>query len=146
MSETPSEYGVLVGVDGSSESDAAVRFAAEEAVLRDLPVTLMHVIAPIVVSWPVRYLESSYTEWQEENAQHVIEQAQKTLHASAGDSKLPAVRAQIRHDGIVTEIAAGPLAEGAQVAVPARQANSRAAQSVRSPFSPSGPTMRGGRR
>ena len=49
-------------------------------------------------------------------------------------------------DGIVTEIAAGPLAEGAQVAVPAQQANSRAAQSVRSPFSPSGSTMRGGRR
>ncbi len=106
MSENPSDYGVLVGVDGSSESDAAVRWAAGEAVLRDLPVTLMHVIAPIVVSWPVRYLESSYTEWQQENAQHVIEQAQKTLHASIGDSALPAVRAQVRHDGIVSELAA----------------------------------------
>lgn len=49
-------------------------------------------------------------------------------------------------DGIVTEIAAGPLAEGAQIAIPAQPANSRAAQSVRSPFSPSGPGMRGGRR
>ena len=119
MPETPSEYGVLVGVDGSSESDAAVRFAGQEAVLRDLPITVMHVIAPIVVSWPVRYLESGYTEWQEENAKHVIEQAQKTLHASVGKPAPPAERALIRHDGIVTELAAAS-AEAALVVVGSR--------------------------
>lgn len=106
MSKDTSEYGILVGVDGSPESDAAVRWAAEEAVLRDLPITLMHVIAPIVVTWPVRYLESSYVEWQEENSQHVIEQAQKTLLASIGTEEQPPVRVQIRHEGVVTELAA----------------------------------------
>lgn len=119
MSQTVSEYGILVGVDGSRESDAAVRWAAGEAVLRDIPVTLMHVIAPIVVSWPVRYLEASYAQWQEENAKHVIEQAQKTLHATAGESTLPAVRALIRHDGIVTEMAAAST-EAAMVVVGSR--------------------------
>jgi nucleotide-binding universal stress UspA family protein len=106
MSEKPSEHGVLVGVDGSPESDAAVRWAAGEAVLRDLPVTLMHVIAPIVVSWPARYLESSYAAWQQENACHVVEQAQKTLLASAVDFTPPAVRTLVRRDGIVAELAA----------------------------------------
>lgn len=119
MSETSSKYGVLVGVDGSRESDAAVRWAANEAVLRDLPVTLMHVIAPIVVSWPVRYLESSYVSWQEENATHVIEQAQKTLLASVGDSALPTVHVQVRHDGIVTEMAAAS-AQAAMVVIGSR--------------------------
>jgi nucleotide-binding universal stress UspA family protein len=119
MSETSSKNGVLVGVDGSRESDAAVRWAATEAVLRDLPVTLMHVIAPIVVSWPVRYLESSYVTWQEENATHVIEQAQKTLMASVGDSALPTVRVEVRHDGIVTELAAAS-AQAAMVVMGSR--------------------------
>src|SRR5690349_24912025 len=101
MSETSSKHGILVGVDGSRESEAAVRWAAREAVLRDLPVTLMHVIAPIVVTWPVRYLESSYEAWQQENAEHAIEQAKKTLLASAGDSPLPSIVTQVRHDGVV---------------------------------------------
>ncbi len=106
MSEKPSKYGVLVGVDGSPESDAAVRWAACEAVLRDLPITLMHVVVPVVVTWPVRYLESAYEAWQEENARHVIEQAQKTLLASTPDSTAPSARALVRHDGVVTELAA----------------------------------------
>jgi nucleotide-binding universal stress UspA family protein len=106
MSEKRSKYGVLVAVDGSPESDAAVRWAAKQAVLRDLPVTLMHVIAPIVVTWPVRYLESSYEQWQVENGRHVIEQAQKTISATIGDSALPDVRTQVRNGGIVTELAA----------------------------------------
>ena len=103
MSESSAGYGILVGIDGSPESHAAVRWAAEEAVLRDEPVTLMHVIAPIVVSWPIDDLEVNYAEWQEDNAQHIIEQAQKTLDAAIGDSR-PAVRARLRHDGIVTEL------------------------------------------
>lgn len=119
MSEPTIEHGILVGVDGSPESDAAVRWAAREAISRDLPVTLMHVIAPIVVGWPVRYLESSYMEWQKENGQHVIEQARKTLLASVGTSDSPAVRADVRHDGVVTELA-GASTDAAMVVVGSR--------------------------
>lgn len=104
MAESANGYGILVGVDGSPESHAAVRFAVQEAILRDSSVTLMHVVAPIVVSWPIDYLEVSYAEWQHENAQHVIEQAHKTLHAAIGESKPPSVRAELRHDGIVTDL------------------------------------------
>jgi nucleotide-binding universal stress UspA family protein len=104
MSKSSTEHGILVGVDGSPESDAALRWAAGEAVLRGVPITLMHVIPPIVVSWPVRYLESSYVESQEEYARHVVEQAQKTLLAILGDSG-PPVKAQVGRDGIVTELA-----------------------------------------
>ena len=89
MSNTTTKYGILVGIDGSAESDAAVRFATREAGMRDAPLTLVHVVAPVVVSWPVAQLQGRFTEWQEENAQHVIEQAQKTLHASLGESERP---------------------------------------------------------
>ena len=66
-----SKHGIAVAVDGSAESDAAVRWAASEALLREADVTLVHVVAPVVVTWPVGYLRASYAEWQEENAQNV---------------------------------------------------------------------------
>jgi nucleotide-binding universal stress UspA family protein len=101
MSEPTSKYGILVAVDDSAESDAAVRWATREAVLRDAPVTLVHVVMPVVVSWPVALLQGSYNEWQEGNAQHVIEQAQKTLRASLGEARPPAVRTAVLHAYIV---------------------------------------------
>lgn len=104
MSTTPGKNGILVAVDGSAESDAAVRWAAREAVLRDAPVTLMHVIAPVVVSWPIAPVQGSITEWQEDNARHVIEQAHKTLLANIGDAAPPAVRDEVKYAGIVPEL------------------------------------------
>jgi nucleotide-binding universal stress UspA family protein len=98
------EYGILVGVDGSTESNLAVQWAAREAVMHNLPVTLMHVIPHVVVSWPIEYLEASYREWQEQNAKHVIEKATKTLIAAAGDSVLPSLRSEVQHDSVATAL------------------------------------------
>jgi hypothetical protein len=93
-----SKHPIMVAVDGSAESDAAVRRAAREALLRDADIRMLHVVAPVVVTWPVGYLRASYAEWQEANAQNAIEQAQKIFHAEVGNTKLPAVKAQVQHD------------------------------------------------
>jgi len=100
MTRFATKYGILVAVDGSSESDASVRWAADEAVIRDLPLTLMHIIAPVVVTWPVRYLAASYAASQEDNAKHVIEQAQKVVHAAIG-SLGRSIKTEVLHDGVV---------------------------------------------
>lgn len=97
------DLGILVGVDGSSESHAAVRWAAQEAVLRQRPVTLMHVVSPIVVTWPIETVVSSFYDWQEDNAQRVLKQAQETLAAAVPDGAPLAVNVELRHDGIVPE-------------------------------------------
>ena len=91
MSETATKYGILVSVDGSPASDAAVAWASREAVSLRIPITLMHVVAPIVVGWPVGQLYANMPEWQKDNAQHVIEHARKTLTASLGESEPPEV-------------------------------------------------------
>lgn len=103
MSDSSTDLGILVGVDGSPESHAAVRWAAQEAVLRHRPVTLMHVVSPIVVTWPVETVVSSFYEWQEDNAQRVLKQSQETLAAAVPDAAPPAVNVELRHDGIVPE-------------------------------------------
>ncbi|MCV7220176.1 universal stress protein [Mycolicibacterium elephantis] len=106
MAESITKYGILVAVDGSPESEAAVSWAAREAVMRRLPVTLMHVIAPVEVTWPVTYLQSSFDEWQEENAKQVLEQAQKTFQGSVGGAEVPAVNSVVEHGPIASTLVA----------------------------------------
>ncbi|WP_101949620.1 universal stress protein [Mycobacterium sp. 3519A] len=98
MTAQATKYGILVAVDGSPESDAAVRWAAQEAELRDMRVTLAHVVVPVVTSWPVRSLQAEFNEWQEDNARQILEQGQKMLQTARGESKSPEVRTEILHD------------------------------------------------
>lgn len=87
--------GILVGVDGSPDSEAAIRWATHEALLRDQPVRLLHAITPVVVTWPVAYLEASYIESMESNGRDILDSAQKTVQAAAGDKAPPAIETQI---------------------------------------------------
>lgn len=104
MSQSPTRFGILVGIDGSPESLAAVRWAAREAVLRRRPVTLMHVVSPIIVSWSIEAVLSDYQGWQEDNADNVIKLAQEALSAAVDGSPALEVLVERRHDGVMTEL------------------------------------------
>ncbi len=101
MSETAGKYGVLICVDGSAASDAAVAWGAREAVMRRLPVTLIHAIPPVIVGWPVGQLYAEMPEWQIDNAKHAIDQARKTLRASLGGSEPPEMHTEIVYSSAV---------------------------------------------
>ena len=67
MVSTTKRYGIIVGIDGSPESDAAVNWAAHDAAIRGLPLTVVHVEGPAAATWsqaPV--LEESPGEQQVE--------------------------------------------------------------------------------
>ncbi len=89
------EYGILVGVDGSAESDAAVRWATREAILRNELITLLHVVA-----WPTSVMQGNVTVRQRENAGDVIEHGRKTLFAEVGESP-PEVQADVQYADVV---------------------------------------------
>lgn len=97
MFETSTKYGIVVGIDGSPESTAAVRWAAREAVMRGEPITLMHVVQPVVVSWPVSTGELLVTEWQDENARTVVDQALVVTDAAMNQSEPQDVRTEVLH-------------------------------------------------
>lgn len=101
MSESTNQYAILVAVDGSAESDAAVRWATREAVLREVGITLFHVVPPVIVSWPVGSLQTSFNEWQTENAEHVIDQAQKTVQSNLTGAEQPDLRTRVVYSAIV---------------------------------------------
>ena len=101
MSEITKKFGVLVCVDGSAASDAAVAWGTREAIMRHLPITLMHVVPPVVVGWPAGQLYADMPEWQEDNGRHVIDQARKTLSASMGELEPPEIRTEMVYSSVV---------------------------------------------
>jgi nucleotide-binding universal stress UspA family protein len=104
MNYVTTKYGILVGVDGSAQSDSAVAWAAHEAVLRRVPITLLHVVAPVVVGWPVGQLYAEMPQWQKDNAQHVIEQARKaaaTTLSGSPEVQAPELRTQADYSEVV---------------------------------------------
>lgn len=89
MSPTP---GILVGVDGSPSSVAAVDWAARAAALHNLPLTLVHVLAPpVVMTFPETPMPPGYTEWQREQGERHLREAVEVAKAA----EAPRVTAEI---------------------------------------------------
>jgi nucleotide-binding universal stress UspA family protein len=101
MSQTPDKFGVLVCVDGSAASDAAVAWGTREAIMGGLPITLFHAVAPVLVGWPVGQLYADMPDWQKDDGQRVIDQARKALSASLGGSEPPEIRTELVYSSVV---------------------------------------------
>ena len=119
MSESTGGTGILVGVDGSAESDAAIRWATTEAVMRGVPLTLVHVIQPVVTAWPMGPMHGNITEWQSANAKDVLDQAVKTVQSCAAATGLPHLDTEVLPGTIVPALV--EAAENKQVIVVGRR-------------------------
>lgn len=80
---------IVVGVDGSAPSDAALRWGAREAAMRKVRVTLLHVLSPVVTGWGMGYaiapLPSDYGERQKEEGRRVLDAARRVVEDAAPD-------------------------------------------------------------
>ena len=101
MSETRAKHRILVCVDGSAASDAAVAWATREAIMRRMPITLMHAVPPVVVGWPVGQLYMDMPNWQKENGKHALDQARKTLGANLSESEPPEIHTEMVYSSVV---------------------------------------------
>jgi nucleotide-binding universal stress UspA family protein len=101
MSEITRKHGMVVCVDGSAASDAAVAWATREAIMLHLPITLVHAVPPVLVGWPVGQLYTVMPEWQKETAQQALEQARKTISANRNESVPPEIHTEMVYSRIV---------------------------------------------
>ena len=101
MSSEATRYGILVGVDGSKESDAAVRWAGEEARLTGTPITLMHGVPPSLAPVPKVPGKALVTEWERENASTVIEHARLLLNSAVPSAPPVDVRSEVHYRGVL---------------------------------------------
>ncbi|WP_373202215.1 universal stress protein [Mycobacterium marinum] len=89
MSTLGKRLGVVVGVDGSPASNAAVCWAARDAAMRNLPLTVVHVVNTDVATWPPMPYPDTWAVWQEDEGRKVIAGAVKIAEESvAGDREL----------------------------------------------------------
>ncbi|TQK27135.1 universal stress protein [Arthrobacter sp. SLBN-53] len=106
------DLGIVVAVDGSPGSDAAVAWAAAEAVRRAVPVTLMSVSAPVIATWSTPNDASTIAKAQEDSSHDILGHAVQTFAAAVGGTHAPGVRTESRPSPVV-----GTLAEASRQAL-----------------------------
>jgi nucleotide-binding universal stress UspA family protein len=77
---------IVVGVDGSTASNAAVRWAAHEAMLRMVPLRLVHVVSTPMMTYPATPIPVTMEEWQKEHARQIIGDAEELVRQTADDA------------------------------------------------------------
>ncbi len=75
MSTPTKRLGLVVGVDGSAASKAAVGWAAHDASLRNSPVTLVHVATGLGAAWPYTPPPIGFGEWQQRLGREFLTEA-----------------------------------------------------------------------
>lgn len=90
MSAESKYRGITVGVDGSPASNAAVGWAAREAVMRRSPLTLVQVVNPVAEPWPRIPLPSGLPVWRENEGRRILDDSLKIARDVVdGDPRTP---------------------------------------------------------
>lgn len=94
---TTVELGIVVGVDGSPHTSEVVTWAAHEALMRGIPVTLAHVISPVPVSMHDLRIRHRIARWRTSRATRIVTEA-RNLVESVGATDPPEVRTELFFD------------------------------------------------
>ena len=73
MSNSVTGSEIVVGVDGSAASDAAVRWAAREAAMRRLPLKLLHAVQPTFLRSAEGPTDDAITQSQIDHARRIVD-------------------------------------------------------------------------
>ncbi|WKG02645.1 universal stress protein [Mycolicibacterium sp. HK-90] len=106
MSEHDVRHGIVVGVDGSPSSDAAVAWAARDAVLRGVQLTLVYALpgamSPI---WLDVALPQDYWDFQDQQGREALDAARRVaVEATAGTGTLRIVDKAVPGHAVATLI------------------------------------------
>jgi nucleotide-binding universal stress UspA family protein len=74
--------GIVVGVDGSAASKVAVRWAARDAAMRNVPLTLVHAVNAAASAWPRVPMPVGFGEWLEHRGRQAMREARKIAEES----------------------------------------------------------------
>lgn len=85
MSGPTNRCGILVGVDGSAAARYAVDWAARDAAMRNVPLTIVHAVRPIGITVPQAPVPTAFSRWQVDNAQKYLDDAVEIAQQSTPD-------------------------------------------------------------
>lgn len=77
---------IIVAVDGSPHSNAAVTWAARESVFRKAPIKLVHAVTPVLDTWGTSGPNPDMDQWYRDNAKAILADAEAIFRAAHADS------------------------------------------------------------
>ncbi|MGV0793822.1 universal stress protein [Mycolicibacterium sp. XJ1819] len=95
MSAVKADLGVVVGVDGSPISNAAIYWAAQEAVLREVALTLVHVVNPVITTSPHVPVPVDLQPDQEQLVRQFVDDAVKMVEENPPDHRPATINSEI---------------------------------------------------
>ncbi|WP_293316719.1 universal stress protein [Mycobacterium sp.] len=75
--------GIVVGIDDSPAARSAVRWAARDAELRGIPLTLVHAVSPGVSTWLRDPLPAGVMRWQQDHGRRLVDEALEVIEEAA---------------------------------------------------------------
>lgn len=101
MSDLIERPGIAVGVDGSPASRVAVQWAARDAAMRNVPLTLVHVASGVVDPWSRASLPPGYGIWQQERGRKFIDDAIRVADEATPRTGLVQVKTEMYFSAVV---------------------------------------------
>jgi nucleotide-binding universal stress UspA family protein len=106
MAKQLSHHGVVVGTDGSPSSRVAVRWAAREAAMRHVPLTIVHVapslsVAASTLEWPAGRVPEEVLELQENEGRSVLADAVTVAEETSEGGDRPEITTELFFGGAV---------------------------------------------
>jgi nucleotide-binding universal stress UspA family protein len=107
-------YGIVVGVDGSPASNFAVCWAARDAAMRHIPLTLVHMVNAVTM-WPQVPMSAEAVVWQEDDGRRVLDEAVKIAEDATKTYRRIEISSELRHSPPVPTLA--EMSEEAEMVV-----------------------------
>lgn len=109
MTSGGSHSGVVVGVDGSAPSRRAVCWATRQAMMRNVPLSLVHILSTAVATspglmWPGASPPDELNQWHEDEGRKMLAEAislVKDTIADGADGAVPEVNVELFHSPAV---------------------------------------------
>src|ERR1700722_7057114 len=115
MASPMDHSGVLVGVDGSPASKYAVDWAARDAAMRNVRLTLVHAVRPIGLNMPPVPAPTAFARWQAEQGQRILDDAVEAARRSTPDGGPGQIESELLFSPVVPTLV--DLSKEAQMVV-----------------------------
>jgi nucleotide-binding universal stress UspA family protein len=123
MSSRNAPLGIVVGIDDSPAARVALQWAARDAELRKIPLTLVHAVSPEVSTWLRTPLPAGVMRWQQDHGRRLVDEGLKLVEEVSQHGGPAGVHTEILASGAVPTLI--NLSKDAEMLVAGSQGSGR---------------------